>query len=304
MSRSVTFFPLAAISISLVALAWPRLFMDFQSAVIPLLGVIMFAMGATLSADDFRRVLARPRPVIAGLLLQYTLMPLIAWLLAITLQLPVPIMAGLVMVGACPGGTASNVICYLAGGHVALSITMTTLSTFLAVLLTPALAWLYLGERIPVPVADMMQTIFMIIILPVSLGVFINHYFGRSCARVKRYLPMVSMAAIVIIIGIIMAMNQAAMKTVFPAVLVAVMLHNLLGLGLGYALARLAGFDSTTCRTLAIEVGMQNSGLGVALSGKYFSALAALPGALFSIWHNISGAMLAAYWSSSATKKV
>lgn len=264
----------------------------------------MLAMGATLSVDDFRRVLVRPRPVIAGLLLQYTLMPLIAWLLAIALRLPVPIMAGLVMVGACPGGTASNVICYLAGGHVALSITMTTLSTFLAVLLTPALAWLYLGERIPVPVADMMQTIFMIIILPVSLGVFINHYFGRSCASVKQYLPMVSMAAIVIIIGIIMAMNQTAMKTVFPAVLVAVILHNLLGLGLGYTLARLAGFDSTTCRTLAIEVGMQNSGLGVALSGKYFSALAALPGALFSIWHNISGAMLAAYWSNSATKKV
>lgn len=297
MSQAITIFPLAAIVVSITALHYPGLFIDLKWAIIPLLAIIMFGMGATLSADDFKRVLSRPLPVIAGIVMQFTLMPMIAWILSLLLQLPAAIMAGLVVVGACPGGTASNVICYLAKGNVALSITMTACSTLLAVLLTPFITWLYLGQSIDVPVLDMMKTIFMIIVIPVSFGMVCNNYLGLRFSHLKRFLPVVSMTAIVVIIGIIIALNASRLESVLMAVIVAVVLHNLIGLLCGYALSRLVGFDRTTCKTIAIEVGMQNSGLGVALAGKYFSPAAALPGALFSIWHNISGALLASYWS-------
>ena len=273
------------------------MFVDFRPAIVPLLGVVMFGMGMTLSWQNFTEVLKRPQVIGLGVLMQYLVMPFAAWLVAVVLGLPPYIMAGLVLVGACPGGTASNVVCYLARGDVALSITLTTVSTFLAILLTPLITWLYVGQKVPVPVESMLWSIFKIVLLPVSLGVLINSLFGRRLSVIKHLFPLVSVFAIVVIIAIIVALNKSNLATMGAAVALAVVLHNLIGLISGYWLPRLLGQDERTCRTLAIEVGMQNSGLGVALAAKYFSAAAALPGALFSIWHNLSGSMLAGYWS-------
>jgi BASS family bile acid:Na+ symporter len=180
---------------------------------------------------------------------------------------------------------------------VALSIILTTVSTILAVILTPLLAWLYIGQRVPVPVVEMMVDIFKIIFLPVAAGVLINHYLGEKIHLVKKAFPFISVMAIILIIGIIMALTQPQLHLVALPVLTGVVWHNLTGLVAGFYVSRLLGFDDKTCRTMAIEVGMQNSGLGVALAKNYFSVMAALPGAVFSVWHNISGSLLAGYWT-------
>ncbi len=290
-------FPLFVIGLSIFAARYPEIFIDYKPAIIPMLGVVMFAMGLTLSMDDFRRVMRSPKVIGLGLILQFGLMPLIAFVIAIALNLSTALMAGLILVGACPGGTASNVICYLARGDVALSITLTAISTLLAVFLTPVLTWLYIGQEVPVPIIKMMLTVLKIIILPVAMGIVVNRYFGQYLTQAKRLLPLIAVIVIVFIISIIVALNAHQMtQLVFP-VIMAVMLHNGLGLVAGYTIAKWSGHDEKICRTLAIEVGMQNSGLGVALAAKYFTPLAALPGAFFSIWHNVSGSLLAAYWA-------
>lgn len=301
-TRAVLLFPVAAVLVCALALFWPDPFVASRSAIVPLLGLIMFGMGMTLTARDFLTVLRCPRIVVIGVTLQYLFMPLFAWMLGHLLQLPLPIIAGMVLVGACPGGTASNVICYLARGNVALSITLTTVSTLLAVALTPLLTWLYIGQRVPVPVADIFQSIFLIIIIPVSLGILCRHALGNRLQPLERWFPLLSMLAIVTIIGIVMALNQEQVIQVAGIIALAVMLHNLMGLAAGYLLPRMLGYDPRTARTIAIEVGMQNSGLGVALALKYFSPLSALPGALFSIWHNISGALFAVWCASRDDK--
>jgi len=293
----VTGFPFFAIVFSVFAARYPEFLVDYKPAIIPLLGIVMFAMGMTLSMDDFRRVLKSPRVIGLGLILQYGLMPLIAFVIAIVLNLSTALMAGLILVGTCPGGTASNVICYLGRGDVALSITLTAISTLLAVFLTPVLTWLYIGQEVPVPIIKMMLTVLNIIILPVAMGIIVNRYFGQHLTQAKVLLPAISVIAIVFIISIIVALNAHQISQLAIPVIVAVLLHNGLGLVGGYTIAKYLGYDEKICRTLAIEVGMQNSGLGVALATKYFTPLAALPGAFFSIWHNITGSLLAAYWT-------
>ncbi|MCK5499563.1 MAG: bile acid:sodium symporter family protein [Gammaproteobacteria bacterium] len=297
MSWIVKGFPLLAIIVSIVAARYPEFLISYKPTIIPLLGIVMFAMGMTLTLGDFKRVLKSPKVISLGLLLQYGLMPLLAFIIAIVLGLPTELMAGLILVGACPGGTASNVICYLGRGDVALSITLTAISTLLAVFLTPVLTWLYIGQEVPVPIINMMLTVLKIIILPVMLGIIVNSYFGEYLTRIKQFLPVISVIAIVFIIAIIVALNaHQIVQLAFP-IIIAVLLHNGLGLVSGYAIAKWLGYDDKICRTLAIEVGMQNSGLGVALATKYFTTLTALPGAFFSIWHNITGSLLAAYWT-------
>ncbi|MFB3100259.1 MAG: bile acid:sodium symporter family protein [Gammaproteobacteria bacterium] len=297
MNWITTGFPIFAIVFSIFATRYPEFLIDYKPAIIPLLGVVMFAMGMTLTMEDFKRVLKSPKVIGLGLLLQYGLMPLLAFVIAIILGLPTALMAGLILVGTCPGGTASNVICYLAKGDVALSITLTAISTLLAVFLTPVLTWLYIGQEVPVPIVNMMLTVLNIIILPVTLGIIVNRYFGQYLTQVKQLLPVISITAIVFIIAIIVALNAHQMSQLIFPVIIAVMLHNGLGLASGYAIAKFLGYDEKICRTLAIEVGMQNSGLGVALATKYFTAITALPAAFFSIWHNITGSLLAAYWT-------
>jgi BASS family bile acid:Na+ symporter len=295
--RITRLFPLWAVLFSLIAYAMPELFVEMKPAIVPLLGVVMFGMGMTLTWQNFTAVLKRPQVVGLGVLLQFLVMPLTAWLIAELLDLPPQLMAGLVLVGACPGGTASNVVCYLARGDVALSITLTTASTLLAIVATPLLTWLYVGQKVPVPVESMLWSIFKIVLMPVALGVLINSLFGPRLSGFKHLFPLLSVAAIVVIIAIIVALNQGNLATMGMAAALAVMLHNMFGLAGGYWFPKALGWDERICRTLAIEVGMQNSGLGVALAVKYFSAAAALPGAIFSIWHNLTGSMLAGYWS-------
>lgn len=292
-------FPLWAILFS--ALAWwqPELFAGHKSSILPLLALVMFGMGLTLTLADFGRILRMPRLIVLGALLQFGLMPLAAWVISLLLGLNPLLTAGMVLVGASPGGTASNVVCYLAGGNVALSITLTAVSTLLAVLLTPWLSWLYLNATIDVPVLDMLKSIVQLIIVPVMLGITLNHFLHARLRPLQHVFPLLSVAAIVLIIAIIVALNHARLSELSPLLLLAVALHNLTGLVGGYAVPRLLGYDTKACRTLAIEVGMQNSGLAVALALKYFAPLAALPGALFSIWHNLSGSLLASLWRRS-----
>ncbi|MDH3526295.1 MAG: bile acid:sodium symporter family protein [Gammaproteobacteria bacterium] len=297
MAAQVTrLFPLWALLGSLLAYLVPEWFIPLKPAIVPLLGLVMFGMGITLTGYHFLTVLRRPFPVLLGVGLQFLVMPLAAWVLAIVLALPPQLAAGLILVGCCPGGTASNVICYLARGDVALSITLTAVSTLLAIVATPLLTLLYAGQTVPVPAVDMIYSIFKIIFLPVALGVLLNHFLHQPLAAVRSVFPLLSVLAIVIIIVIIVALNREQLANIATATTLAIMAHNLTGLLGGYWIARWFGCDERECRTLSIEVGMQNSGLAVALAIKYFSVAAALPGALFSIWHNLSGSFLAGYW--------
>ncbi|HEB67015.1 MAG TPA: bile acid:sodium symporter family protein [Gammaproteobacteria bacterium] len=282
----------------LSAVAWvmPQWFTPWREAIVPLLMVIMFGMGMTLTLKDFVRVWTRPGVLAFGVALQYLVMPVAAWAVASLMKLPPALLAGMVLVGSSPGGTASNVICYLARGNVALSVSLTFLSTLLAFLLTPAFTWLLAGRAVPVPFESMLLDILRIVLAPVLIGAALNSLLGRRLTRLMPVFPVLSVAAIVIIIAIIVALNQPRLGQIGLAIGGAIVLHNGIGLLLGYLLPCLAGQDPITARTLAIETGMQNSGLAVALALKYFGAMAALPGALFSIWHNLSGALLASFW--------
>jgi BASS family bile acid:Na+ symporter len=290
-------FPLWAILISTLAFLAPDLFGSWQSMIVPLLATVMFLMGVNLTADDFKRILLLPRPILIGVLLQFLLMPLAAFMLSRLLQLGPELTAGMVLVGSCAGGTASNVICYLARGDVALSISMTLASTLLGVIATPLLCTLYLATTVSVDTLGMLGDIIQVVLIPVSLGVVTNRFFGPTVRRLEPALPTLSILAILTIIAIIVALNADRLVEIGLVTVVAVVLHNTVGLSGGYSLARLSGCSLQQSRTIAIEVGMQNSGLGVALALDFFSATAALPGALFSIWHNVSGSLLASWWS-------
>jgi bile acid:Na+ symporter, BASS family len=293
---TINAFPVLAIFFALLAAIFPQWFTPLSGWILPLLGIIMFTMGMTLRVADFVRVLKMPTVVAIGVLMQFLLMPLFGWMLAWVFSLPPLLAAGLILVGSCPGGTASNVICFLSKGNVALSVTLTAISTLLAFLATPLLTWLYVGQSVEVPVLKMLLSILEIVLLPVLAGVVINTYFGHHLERVKPVLPVLSVLSIVIVIAIVTALNADNLMQLSWAVVIAVVLHNLLGLAAGYFIARWIGYDIQIARTLAIEVGMQNSGLGTALAIKYFGAAAALPGALFSVWHNLTGALLAQHW--------
>ena len=295
--KTTTLFPLGAIAISVMSYLFPGLLQPFKGYIVPLLGLVMLGMGMTLRPADFRNVLESPKPVTLGCALQFTLMPFIAWAVSAALGLPVELVLGMVLVGSCPGGTASNIICYLAKGEVAVSITMTAVSTVLAIFLTPLLTWLYIGQKVAVPVPAMMLNIFTIVLAPVALGVFINYRFGHRLEVVTRVFPALSASAVILIIGIIIANTQAQLAMLAAPVIAAVCLHNITGVAGGYCLAGLFGCEERIRRAIAIEVGMQNSGLAIALVElSKFPVIAALPGAIFSIWHNISGSVLAALW--------
>ena len=293
----VVLLPLWAVVGTVGALVLPDNLTSLSPAIIPLLGVVMFGMGLTLTAREFLEVARRPLLIASGAVLQFGIMPFAAWTVGHAMSLQPDLLVGLILVGACPGGTASNVICYLARGDVALSITFTTVSTFLAILLTPALTWLYVGESVPVPVISMLLSILEVVILPVLAGVAVNQFFGARLAFLRGMFPLISVAAIVVIIAIVVTLNAGLTAVLAWPLVIAVMLHNSLGLAAGYSLPKLFGLDARISRTFAIEVGMQNSGLGVVLATQFFSAAAALPGAVFSVWHNLSGSFLAAYWA-------
>lgn len=279
------------------AIAWPE---ETKAAVptscVPwLLGAVMFGMGVTLRGRDFALVLRRPRDVAVGAAAQFVCMPLLAWAISKALSLPPELALGVVLVGACPGGTASNVIAYLARGDVALSVTMTACSTLLAPLATPAVVWFLAGQSIDVDAVAMFLSIVKIVIAPIIVGVAINELLPRFAARIRRAMPAFSTVVVAVIVAGVVAAGAERIRTTAGLAGLAVVLHNGLGLALGWGVGRLFRMDAARRRTLAIEVGMQNSGLAVSLAAMHFASmpLAAVPGALFSVWHNVSGALFA-----------
>lgn len=296
---------LLVVAVTAVALLIPQSFLWIETTTVtPLLGIVMFGMGLTLKPKDFLPVLRRPKDIIVGELAQFIIMPLVAWLLCKSLSLPSEIALGVILVGCCPGGTASNVMCYLAKGDIALSVGMTAVSTLLAPLVTPALVLLLAGESIEVNVAAMFLSIVQVVILPILAGFGVSYWCKKQTQRVSPLLPMISTLAVAIIIGIVVSHNAQNILGCSVIVAVAVILHNLFGLGLGYILAKLSGMDKPKCTAIAIEVGMQNSGLGTSLAATHFAIypMATVPGAIFSVWHNFSGSIAAGLFASSGDR--
>ena len=281
---------------AIAALVIPKSFSHITPTVInPLLGVIMFGMGLTLKADDFRIVFSRPKDIIVGCLAQFTVMPLLAWMLARVFALDEALTVGVVLVGCCPGGTASNVITYLAKGDLALSVGMTGVSTLLAPLLTPLLVLLLAGETVDVNVVGMLLSILWVVILPIAAGLVVKRLWPRVTSAATSYLPALSTLAICAIVLIVIAANASKLMSSGLIVILVVMLHNVGGLAVGYFIGTLLVMPDAKRKAVSIEVGMQNSGLASSLATLHFAAypLATIPGAIFSVWHNISGAIVA-----------
>ncbi|MBR3433680.1 MAG: HAD-IA family hydrolase [Bacteroidaceae bacterium] len=274
----------------------PESFLWIETKTInPLLGVIMFGMGLTLSPKDFRIVLSRPKDILIGCLAQYTVMPLLALGLTWAFSLPKELALGVILVGCCPGGTASNVITYLAKGDLALSVGMTATSTLLAPLLTPLLVWLLAGTMVEVDTLGMLLSIVYVVIAPIVAGLFCQRFMPAMKQRVMPYLPAFSSLTIAFVVGIVVSHNADRLLAGGMLVVLVVILHNLFGLGMGYLAGRLLGLPEPKKRAISIEVGMQNSGLASSLASLHFAAypFATIPGAVFSVWHNISGAIVA-----------
>lgn len=260
-----------------------------------MLGIVMFSMGLTLKASDFKPVLLHPKEIILGEIAQFVLMPAIAWLLCHLMDLPSELALGVILVGCCPGGTASNVICYLAKGDIPLSVSMTGVSTMLAPVITPSLVFLLAGEAVNIDISGMFLSIIQVIIIPIASGVCVSHYLQNIRTSVEPYLPMVSTLSIAAIIGIIVSHNSTGIIQCSLTVAVVVVLHNTLGLLAGYSAALLCRIERPKRTAIAIEVGMQNSGLATSLAAMHFAMfpMATVPGALFSVWHNVSGSIAA-----------
>ncbi|KOX10022.1 bile acid:sodium symporter family protein [Nocardiopsis sp. NRRL B-16309] len=262
-----------------------------------LLGVIMFGMGLTMRPVDFAVVARHPRAVILGVAAQYTVMPLLGFGIAHLFQLPPMLVVGMVLVGAAPGGTASNVIVYLARGDVALSVAMTSISTLLAPVLTPLIVLGLAGSTLPVSAGDLFLSIVQMVLVPVVAGLLLRRFATRAVEAVLPALPLVSVTGIVVVVAAVVGANADAVLSTGLLLGLAVVLHNLLGLAIGYAAGAASRVPESARRAISIEVGMQNSGLAAALATAHFAPLAALPGALFSVWHNVSGATMATVWA-------
>ena len=263
-----------------------------------LLMIVMFGMGLTMKPKDFALIIKRPKDILIGCAAQFIIMPALAFGLSKLFQLDPALTAGVVLVGTCPGGTSSNVMTYLSKGDVALSVGMTSVNTLLAPLLTPAITWLLLQTTVKVDVWSMFWSIIQVIIIPIALGFVINRFFGKITQKAVAVLPMISTIAICLIIATVVSHNAGKIYTSGVLVMVVVVLHNLLGYACGFGLGKLLRLTPEKVKALSIEIGMQNSGLATSLAGTAFSdlAMATVPGALFSVWHNISGAILAAFY--------
>jgi len=302
----VRLFPLWVTFGGVVALVYPPAFTWFldYGLITPGLQIIMLGMGLTLKLTDFSRVFRAPAPILWGVLLQYTVMPLLGWGVSILFQLPTPFAVGLVLVSCCPGGTASNVVCFIAKLNVALSVTLTTCSTLLAVLMTPLLTtWLVqsaseslTGTAVEVDTLGLLIKTFQVVILPVTAGVLLNHYFPSAMQRVTPYTPFLAVLSIVFIVDYILAAKKQSILESGGDLLLAVVTLHFLGFVLGYILARITGVEEQSARTISVEVGMQNSGLATELARTNFAAfpLATVPGAISALTHCILGSIFAA----------
>ena len=295
-------FPLWVLAGGVLALFHPPLFTWFRGpAIVWGLAVIMLGMGITLSVDDFKGVLKMPRAVAAGFIAQYTIMPFLGWAIAHLLKLPTPFAVGLILVACCPGGTASNVVTYLAKGHVALSVLMTTCSTFGAIVMTPLLTKWLAGTYVPVEAWKLFLDTVKIVLAPVVLGLALHHALPRVVKVVLPAAPLVSVVTIALICASIVGQNAGAIKQSGGLLLVSVFLLHAGGFLLGYFFAWSLRYDKIISRTISIEVGMQNSGLGAALAQRNFPDLptAPVPCAISATFHSLIGSFLAAIWRLS-----
>ena len=289
---------------SLIAYFSPQYFSWMTSYTTIFLAIAMFGMGTSIDTRDFKKIIKNPKEVLIGSLTQFTIMPLLAWLLAITFHVNKDIALGIILVGSCPGGTASNVITHIAGGDVSMSVSMTILSTLLAPIVTPALVYLLAGRWVDVSIIAMFKSVVKVILLPVLLGISIKKINPTVVSKSKDVFPLISSLAIILIISGIIGANADKIAQSGLIVLVIVAIHNALGLLGGLLVAKLAKMDYDKATALAIEVGMQNSGLAIQLASVNFALnpLATLPGAIFSIWHNIAGSIFASIRKNKVTE--
>lgn len=281
---------------STLALGKPELFQWVAPYVTPLLGCIMFGMGMTLRLKDFSLVFSQPRALLLGLLAQFVCMPLLAFALCHIFALPPDLAMGVILVGTAPGGTASNVLTFIAKGDVPYSVALTSLATLVALVLMPVLTWLLGGVWVPVDMAGLFVSILKIVVIPVLLGIVAHRYCAGLTRRALPFLPSLSALTITLVVAGIIAINAQSILQACASIFLVVVCHNLLGLAFGYAVGRMWMFDEPRCRALCFEVGTQNSGLATALALAHFSPVSAIAGALFSVWQNISGALLSNYF--------
>jgi BASS family bile acid:Na+ symporter len=303
--RATRAFPLWVLGASLGAILWPPAFTWFSGPFITYgLGLIMLGMGLTLRVEDFSRVARYPSWVLTGLALQYTVMPASGWLLARAFGLPAPLAVGLMLVACCPGGTASNVICYLARANVALSVTMTALSTLAAVVLTPALTQELAGSRMNVDGWGLFLETVKVVVLPVTLGAVLNRYAPGFTRKATVASPLVAVLLIALIVASILGAGRARIAAGGLPLLGAVLSLHLSGFVLGYLLSRILSRNEAVARTVSIEVGMQNSGLGAHLARSHFPAGLGVdvPSALSALTHCVFGSLLAAVWQRFPTQ--
>lgn len=297
-------FALWVILFAGIALLAPDLFIWLKAYIPWLLGIIMLGMGMTMTVDDFKGVLQSPKAVFIGVVAQFVVMPGLAYLLCKMMNLPSEIAIGVILVGCCPGGTASNVITYMAKGNTALSVACTSVSTLLAPLLTPAIFYLLASQWIEINASSMFISILQVVLFPIILGLIIRAVLKSKVESYIQVMPLISVIAIVAIVAAIIGGSKAQILESGLLILGVVALHNGLGYLVGFWASRLFKLPYADCKAVAVEVGMQNSGLGVALAAVHFAAspLTAVPSAIFSLWHNISGPALATYWASKANK--
>ena len=280
----------------------PDTFKQVAPYIVLLLGIIMFGMGLTISVDDFKEVVKRPFEVAIGVLAHFIIMPLLAVILTRLIPMPPEVAAGVILVGCCPGGTSSNVMTYLAKGDVALSVACTSVTTLLAPIVTPFLVWLLASQYLPVDPVSMFTSILEVVMFPLALGFVLQKLVPGLVRAAIPVLPLVSVVGIVLIVAAVVGASKGAIAQSGLTIFAVVVLHNGLGYLLGYFAAKAFGLSLIKRKALAIEVGMQNSGLGAALANAYFSPIAAVPSAIFSVWHNISGALIANYFAGRTDK--
>ncbi|ETQ96726.1 bile acid:sodium symporter family protein [Acinetobacter baumannii] len=293
-------FALWVIIFAALALWQPEFFVWLKAYIPWILGIIMLGMGMTMTVDDFKGVLQSPKAVLIGVVAQFVVMPGLAFILCKLFSLPPEIAVGVILVGCCPGGTASNVITYMAKGNVALSVACTSVSTLLAPVLTPTIFYLLASQWLKIDAASMFISILQVVLLPIVIGLILRTWLKRQVESYIQVMPLVSVIAIVAIVAAIIGGSKAAILQSGLLILAVVILHNGLGYLLGFTAARFFKLPYADSKAIAIEVGMQNSGLGVALAAVHFAAspITAVPSAIFSLWHNISGPALATYWAS------
>jgi BASS family bile acid:Na+ symporter len=297
-------FPLWVIVISVIAFYYPSLFRPYVKAIPYLLSIVMLSMGLTMSFDDFRLVFSRPKDVFWGIFLRFLIMPLVAVAVAKTVGLSPELAAGLILVGCCPSGVSSNVMTFLAKGDTALSVTVSSANTIVATLATPYIFLLLAGKLVPINAEALLWDIVFTVLIAVVLGMIINSFFAKFVDRIRPAVPLVSVLGVMALIALLVAVNAARFASVAVIAFIAVVLHNGFGLLLGFFGAlKVARMSVDKSKAIAFEIGIENSGLALALAMAHLDPIAAIPAGIFAVWHNLTGAALASYWGSKAAKE-